>query len=372
MFGRRTGSIARFDPAHPEDGLVAQAAAVLADGGVVAFPTDTVYGLGCRPDAAAAVRRIYRIKGRPRSRPLVLMVTGAAALDGLAGRVPPAARALAAAFWPGPLTMVLPASPVVARWGLDRQGTVGLRHTAEPAVNAIMERLGSPLATTSANASGGAESLTAEDVARGLAGTADLILDGGPSGGRVASTVVDLCGAAPVVLRKGALPRCRIEQALGMPVKLAAVDVMFVCTGNTCRSPMAEGWLRHALPKEWRGRVTVHSSGTGALPGMPATDSAVAAARRDRFDIGRHRSTLLTDRLIRQADLVVAMEERHRRAVRQLAPDSTPVLLSPDGVPDPVGGDAAQYREALELIKREMPDVLTLIGGLLDPAAVRR
>jgi protein-tyrosine-phosphatase len=177
--------------------------------------------------------------------------------------------------------------------------------------------------------------------------------------------VVDLSGPAPVILRKGALPRAQLERALGVPVKLSAVDVMFVCTGNTCRSPMAEGYLRHLLPKQWLNRVSVHSSGTGALPGMPATGTAVLAVKKDGFTIGGHRSTLLTDRLIQQADLVVVMEEQHRQAIRVLVPEAAPVLLAPDGVPDPIGGELAEYGATMDLIKREMPDVLALIRELL-------
>ena len=373
MFGwRRRGVIAPVDPLRPDRDAVDRAAAVLDQDGVVAFPTDTVYGLGCRAGRAAAIRRVYRIKGRHRGKPLVLMIPRSAPLSDYAAPLPEAAARLAEQFWPGPLTLVVPASPLVRGWKLDRGGTVAVRRPAGAVINAILDRLAAPLATTSANASGQPDSLTADEVVCSLARPADLILDGGPSPRREPSTVLDLCGQVPVILRKGAVARADLERTLGAAVRLRAAVVMFVCTGNTCRSPMAEGYLRRILPAEWRGRVTVHSSGTGALPGMPATDRAVEAARAAGADIRRHRSALLTDRLIRQADLVVAMEERHRQAVRQLVPGSVPVLLAPDGVPDPIGGEAEQYRETLELIKREMPDILTLIGGLLDPGAVRR
>jgi tRNA threonylcarbamoyl adenosine modification protein (Sua5/YciO/YrdC/YwlC family) len=365
MFTRRKGEIIPFDPARPDDAAVRQAAATLDASGIIAFPTDTVYGLGCRADAAAAVRRIYAVKGRAARKPLVLLVPDAAMLPALATDIPAYARALIERFWPGPLTLVLKASPQVLRWKLDRDGTVGIRAAPSPLVARVVAATGVPLASTSANRSGERESLSALAVARGLARPVDLILDGGPLAPSLPSTVVDATGPVPVILRKGALSRDALQQTAGVPVKLAALEVMVVCTGNTCRSPMAEGYLRQILPKEWRNKVAVRSSGTGALPGMPATRTAQEAARRAGFNIGRHAATLLTDSLIRQADLIVAMEERHRQAIRDLVPDARPVLLSPDGVPDPIGGELPDYQRTLEIIKAEMPDVVTLIRELL-------
>ncbi|HTY08947.1 MAG TPA: L-threonylcarbamoyladenylate synthase [Candidatus Edwardsbacteria bacterium] len=365
MFARRKGEIVPCDPARPQAAVIAQVTATLGQGGVIAFPTDTVYGLGCRADAARAVRRIYAVKGRASHKPLVLLLRDAAALPEAANNIPQYAQRLIKKFWPGPLTLVLPASPQVARWKLDSRGTVGVRVVPSPLVAAIVAAAGVPLATTSANPSGRRDSLSALDVARTLAKPVDLILDGGPLPPAPPSAVVDCTGGAPVILRKGVLTRSVLQQAAGAPVKLASVDVLFVCTGNTCRSPMAEGWLRQSLPREWRDKVRVHSCGTGALPGMPATDSAVAAARRNGFRIDGHRATLLTDSLLRQADLVVAMEERHRQAIRGLAPAAAPVLLCPDGVPDPIGQGDGEYQRTLELIKREMPDIVTLIREMI-------
>ena len=365
MFSRRKGEIITFDPARPDDAAVRQAVAALAAGGIVAFPTDTVYGLGCRADCAKAVRRIYTAKGRATRKPLVLLVPDPAALSDLAVAIPAYARGLIDRFWPGPLTLVLKASPLVRRWKLDRDGTIGVRVARSPLVARITAELGVPLASTSANRSGGRESLSAPDVARGLARPADLILDGGTVPPNPASAVVEATGPAPVILRKGALSRAALQGAAGVPVRLAALEVMLVCTGNTCRSPMAEGCLRQLLPKELRGRVTIRSSGTGALPGMPATRTAQAAARQAGFSIERHRATLLTDSLIRQADLIVAMEERHRQAIRDLVPAAAPVLLCPDGVPDPIGGELSDYQHTLGIIQHEMPDIVTLIRDLL-------
>ncbi|MDI6740662.1 MAG: L-threonylcarbamoyladenylate synthase [Candidatus Edwardsbacteria bacterium] len=355
----------QYDPGRPEDVIIERAVDVLSGGGIIAFPTDTVYGLGCRADASAAVKRIYRIKGRDRNKPLILMIRGAASLPDLTAEMPAAARFLIEQFWPGPLTIIFKASGKVREWKLSKGGTIGIRRTAEPAVQRILARLFVPLATTSANPSGSPESFSALDVARNLRRPVDLILDGGFLAARAPSTVLDVTGETPVVLRKGAVPRSELEQALGAPVKLNAVDVMFVCTGNTCRSPMAEGYFRKIMPREWKDRVTVHSSGTGALPGMPATGTAVAVARRGRFGIESHWATLLTDRLIRQADLIVAMEEQHCQAIRGLAPEARPALLAPDGVPDPIGGEIADYQLTMDIIMRRMPDVLALIREMI-------
>ncbi len=337
---------------------------MLDRGGVLILPTDTVYGLAARADRPQAVRDIYRLKGRSFRKPLVLFVSGLTQAESLVLDPPPAFFDLAQRFWPGPLTLVLPASETVKGWGLDSEGTIGLRCCREPVVQLILERAGVPLATTSANRSGQPECYTALEALQSLRREPDLVWDGGERPRRPPSTVLDLSRRLPLILRKGSVGPQDLESA-GVKAWLLKVNVLFVCTGNTCRSPMAAGLLQHRLPSSLRVRVKIASSGTGALADMPATEFARQAARRAGFDISAHRSQPLSLPLLEWADLIVAMEPRHLSQIASLSPQARTRLMAPEGVPDPIGGTLADYQKALKLMEENLPGLIQEIEALL-------
>lgn len=190
-------------PPTPEG--LARAAALLRSGEVVAFPTETVYGLGADATRPAAIERIYTLKGRPRNNPLIVHVAEAAAAAGLAGAWSATARELAARFWPGPLTLVVPRGPRLPSLLSAGLPTVGLRVPAHPVALQLLRTVGLPLAAPSANRSESLSPTTAEHVLRSLPGV-PLVLDGGPCWLGIESTVIDLCTSPPRLLRPGALP----------------------------------------------------------------------------------------------------------------------------------------------------------------------
>jgi L-threonylcarbamoyladenylate synthase len=179
-----------------------RAAALLAAGRLVAVPTETVYGLACRLTPAAA-RRVFRAKGRPGDNPLIVHVLDEAQLRRVARRVTPLARRLIAAFWPGPLTLVLERGAAVPRAVTAGRDTVAVRMPSHPAARAVLRALGEPFAAPSANRSGRPSPTTAAHVLRDLRGRVPLIVDGGPCREGLESTVVDARGLAPVLLRPG-------------------------------------------------------------------------------------------------------------------------------------------------------------------------
>ncbi len=205
----------RFAPTP--DGL-AKAAAILAQGGLVAFPTETVYGLGADARNDRAVAGIYAAKGRPSFNPLIVHVPAADAARALCD-FDARADALARAFWPGALTLVLPLRPDAGISGLVTAGlpTLALRVPAHPVAQALLATFGGPVAAPSANPSGRVSPTTADHVAAGLSGRIDAILDGGPCAVGVESTIVGLDGPAPVLLRAGGIPVEAIEAVLGPP-----------------------------------------------------------------------------------------------------------------------------------------------------------
>ncbi len=200
--------------AAPEPDTVRLAADVLLGGGLVAFPTETVYGLGAVARDQAAVAKVFAAKGRPGNNPLIVHVTGVGEAKTLTAAWPDAAERLAAAFWPGPLTLVLPKSPDVPDVVTAGGPTVALRQPAHPVAAAVIAAAG-PVAAPSANRSGELSPTTADHVFRGLSGAVDLILDGGPCPGGLESTVVDLTGPVARLLRPGLVTAEQLKTVLG-------------------------------------------------------------------------------------------------------------------------------------------------------------
>ncbi|MBI3948532.1 MAG: threonylcarbamoyl-AMP synthase [Armatimonadetes bacterium] len=194
------------DPGHPDLAAILEAADVLRGGGLVAFPTETVYGLGARVTDEAAVRRIFAAKGRPEGKPLIVHVSRREQVSRVARDVPPAARALMARFFPGPLTLVLPRRPEIPDAVTAGGDTVAVRMPDHPVAQALIEALGEPVAAPSANRSGARSATTPEEVLDDLDGRIELVLDAGPAPLRQPSTVLDLTVEPARVLRQGAVP----------------------------------------------------------------------------------------------------------------------------------------------------------------------
>ncbi|GGM35052.1 threonylcarbamoyl-AMP synthase [Longimycelium tulufanense] len=210
-----------YDCSRPETreaGLAAAAGAVRA-GQLVVLPTDTVYGIGCDAFDSAAVDALLAAKGRGRDMPVPVLVGSWTTIDGLVMSVPHEARQLIEAFWPGGLTLVLQHASSLA-WDLgDTRGTVALRMPLHPVTLELLREVG-PMAVSSANRSGQPPASTAEEARAQLGDSVQVYLDGGPSGEPVASTIVDLTGAGPRVLREGAISRAQISEVLGTDVLL--------------------------------------------------------------------------------------------------------------------------------------------------------
>ncbi len=212
-------------------GGIAAAAALLRDGGLVAFPTETVYGLGADARVAEAVAGIYGAKARPRFNPLIAHVIDLAEAE-LEGTFGPDALALARAFWPGPLTLVVPAAPGCAVCDLARAGldSVALRVPSHPVARALIAAAGRPVAAPSANRSGRVSPTTAAHVLGDLDGRIDAVLDGGATDVGVESTIVS-CLGSPVLLRPGGVTREAIEAVLGRSVAAPEADARRVAPG---------------------------------------------------------------------------------------------------------------------------------------------
>ena len=200
-----------------------QAAEILRNGGLVAFPTETVYGLGADASNEAAVRAIFRVKGRPDTHPLIVHLHSVGQVAKWAKSVPKAALELGRKFWPGPLTLILKKAPKVSKAVTGGQETVGLRVPDHPVALALLRKFGGGVAAPSANRFGKVSPTTAGHVKKDLGKDVDFILDGGPCDIGVESTIVDFSSGDPVILRPGGLTRERLEKALGRPVEVRGI-----------------------------------------------------------------------------------------------------------------------------------------------------
>jgi len=194
---------------------LADTARILGEGGVIAFPTDTVYGLACDLFNEEAVDRIYRIKARPAYLPLIAMLAEAEAWPQVASSLPESARRFMASYWPGPLTIIVPARSDIPAIVLGGGGTIGMRIPDHDIARQLLRLAGRPLATTSANLSGHPAACTAQEVLVQLGDAVDLILDAGPCPGGQASTVVDCTFDPPKILREGPITTAMLFHSEG-------------------------------------------------------------------------------------------------------------------------------------------------------------
>ena len=215
------------DPARPAPGILLDAAHIIRQGGVLAYPTETFYGLAADPESAGAIARLFKLKGRDGMRALILLVARAEQAHDLAlisGATLRWFEKLAAAFWPGPLTLVLPARPARHRPALAGGETVAIRMSSHPVALQLTRAVGGPITSTSANPSGGLPATRADGIDPALAAGLDLILDAGPTPGGKASTLLDLSGSRPAILRDGPISQDQIASILLVrPVSPATV-----------------------------------------------------------------------------------------------------------------------------------------------------
>ena len=190
------------------------AVTILQRGGVIAYPTETVYGLGANVYHEKAVRRIFEIKGRDPQKPLSIMIASAKDVVDLCEKVPDFGKTLMAAYWPGPLTLIFQAAPKLPQYILSMDKKIGLRFPDHPITRALMKRHREPITSTSANISGQRDPVRASEVIEAFAGKVDLIIDGGECRMKTPSTVVDVSGSEPVLVREGAIPFVEIVKRL--------------------------------------------------------------------------------------------------------------------------------------------------------------
>jgi len=348
--------------------VVHRAVQSLVEGGIVAFPTETVYGLAASALDEKAVCRLLSSKGRKTEKPLTLAIKSADEARDYAPDLCLLGQRLARRCWPGPVTLVVDDShpeslvrrlPPGVQRAVSPAQTVGLRVPGHPIILDVLGMLAGPLTLTSANRAGKPEAVNAGEVTETFGEEVNLVLDDGPCRFGQPSSVVRVQNNRYEILRAGVVPERTLR-------RLSSLLIVFVCTGNTCRSPMAELLCRDLLARrlhcpldelEDRG-VLVMSAGVAAMMGGRAAAEAVEVLRERGLDLRAHETQPLTESLVRHADLIYTMTRCHREAVTAQWPAAAQRvrMLSADGadIRDPIGSSLECYRRCASEIQAEL------------------
>ncbi|MBE0478336.1 threonylcarbamoyl-AMP synthase [Candidatus Aerophobetes bacterium] len=337
---------------------------VLREGGMLCLPTDTVYGLAIDAHNKNAVERIYQLKQRSKEKPLILFPKEHTVLVHLTKKIPLCALKLISYFWPGPLTIIFQSSTQAPRCLISEEGKIGMRIPNHPVPKRISQETNILLATTSANLSGEVAPVEVEKLSPKIKEGVDLIIDSGKTSIGRESTVVDVTGKNPQILREGSISGDDLEKALDKPT-----NILFVCTANMCRSVMAEAILKSFLTRRNYDKVKVASAGIHALAFFAPSGTTIQTMKKRGIDVSSYFSSPLTSEVVGSSDVIFVMEKKHQQHILQFYPEAANKIWllkkfsrgKDEEVLDPTGACEEAYQETACELEEEIKRIMERI-----------
>ncbi|MCB9747343.1 MAG: threonylcarbamoyl-AMP synthase [Candidatus Omnitrophica bacterium] len=350
--------VIKLHPQFPDLKEINTCAKIIRNGGLVIFPTETVYGIAADNTNEQAIKRLRELKKRPDNKPFSVLISQRGLITNYTNSTDPRIYKLIDAFWPGPVTLVVPAK--------ESDKTIGVRMPDNVIALRLMAESQCPVAAPSANISGKKAPVTCEEALEDFNGLVDVAIDGGEAPIGKGSTVVDMTKKEISVLREGVIAREEIENVVRKK------NILFVCTGNSCRSVMADYLLKNYTKD--MDYVEVESAGTSVFLHSTASAETVSVLREEEIDASKHLSQPINSILLRKADLIFVMTRAHRGQVLERVPAvekrvyllkefaNIPASFETDlDIPDPIGQSREAYRECLLIIKECIKKIVQLI-----------
>ena len=358
--------VIKLDSTKIDSVKITEAAQLVDAGGLVAFPTETVYGIACRVKTDSLIK-LDNLKGRGAEKYYTLHIGRKSDVEKYLPTVGLKAQKLIKNAWPGPLTIVfeLDAQDIERQQtGLEREvfeslykdNSIGIRCPDNPIASILLQLTRSPVVAPSANITGQSPAADAKQVLAQFSGQIELLLDAGPCEYKKSSTVVKIGKKGLEILRRGVYSQEELEA-------MSEIKFLFVCTGNTCRSPMAEGMFRKYLAEKLQCEVDhldkmgykTASAGVMGIVGSPASAEAITVCAAKGIDIKAHKSRTLSQGLVEECDFIFAMSRMHCERITALSAEAAnkcSLLIENQDIPDPIGQPQQVYNDCAGLIEK--------------------